>query len=633
MATDITVPSLGESVSEATVANWLKNQGEAVSADEAIVELETDKVTLEVNAPTAGTISEVLVPTGETVEVGAVLGRIAEGQAAEAPSQPAAPQESNAPESRPAAASGGGNGAGQATGDGTGDAGAGGGESVDIPVPTLGESVSEATVASWLKNPGDAVKADEAVAELETDKVTLEVNAPADGVLSEQAVAQGETVQPGAILGRMTKGDAGAAPAQPAPTQSATAQSAPAHSAPTQSAPAQSAPAPSQPAASEAPAAAQAQPAGGQAQGQAAEATLDPKRAPRTDGRVTREDLLRFLGTGAGSVKPEDLAPSVRTAVADYGVDPSRVPGTGKDGRITKQDVIDVAEGRKQPLPLPGTSAVQAAAATGPAPTPGAQQQHAGAQGAGTAAAQQPAPQPAAGADGKPREERVKMSKLRQTIAKRLKEAQNTAAMLTTFNEVDMTAVNQIRAEYKDPFEKAHGIRLGMSCFFGKAVCQALKELPAVNARIEDDEIVYNNYYNVGMAVSTPQGLMVPVIRDIDRKSFADIESELRDLAKKGRDGKLTMDEMSGGTFTITNGGVFGSLLSTPILNRPQSGILGMHKIQERPMVVNGQVEARPMMYLALSYDHRIVDGREAVTFLVRVKECLEDPARMLLQM
>jgi 2-oxoglutarate dehydrogenase E2 component (dihydrolipoamide succinyltransferase) len=623
MATDITVPSLGESVSEATVATWLKNQGEAVSADEAIVELETDKVTLEVNAPTAGTISEVLVPTGETVEVGAVLGRIAEGQAAEAPSQPAAPRESKAPESQPAAAPAGGNGAGQAAGGGSGDAGASGGESVDIPVPTLGESVSEATVASWLKTPGDAVQADEAVAELETDKVTLEVNAPADGVLSEQAVAQGDTVQPGAILGRMTKGGAGAAPAQAAPSQSA--------------------PAPSQPAASEAPAAAPAQPAGSQAAAQTAEATLDPSRAPRTDGRVTRDDLLRFLGTGAASIKPEDLAPSVRTAVEDYGVDPSRVPGSGKDGRITKQDVIDVAEGRKQPLPLPGTSAVQAAAATGPAPTPGAQQQHAGAQGAGTAGAgtaaaqqpapQQPAPQPAAGADGKPREERVKMSKLRQTIAKRLKEAQNTAAMLTTFNEVDMTAVNQIRAEYKDQFEKAHGIRLGMSCFFGKAVCQALKELPAVNARIEDDEIVYNNYYNVGMAVSTPQGLMVPVIRDIDRKSFADIESELRDLAKKGRDGKLTMDEMSGGTFTITNGGVFGSLLSTPILNRPQSGILGMHKIQERPMVVNGEVRARPMMYLALSYDHRIVDGREAVTFLVRVKECLEDPARMLLQM
>jgi 2-oxoglutarate dehydrogenase E2 component (dihydrolipoamide succinyltransferase) len=632
MATDITVPSLGESVSEATVANWLKNQGDAVSADEAIVELETDKVTLEVNAPAAGTISEVLVPTGETVEVGALLGRIAEGESAGGESAGAKaeqpkPQESKS-QQQPAPASGGGNGSGQpaAAGGGAGDGGqgdSGGGESVDIPVPTLGESVSEATVASWLKNPGDAVKADEAVAELETDKVTLEVNAPADGVLSEQAVAQGETVEVGAILGRMTKGGA------PAQTGSGQQQAAPAQS--------------SQPAASEAPAQQppHQQPAqtGAQASGgdasQSAEAMLDPKRAPRTDGRVTRDDLMRFLGTGAGSVRPEDLAPSVRTAVEEYGVDPSRVPGSGKDGRITKQDVIDVAEGRKEPLPLPGTSAVQAAAATGPAPSPAAQQQHAGAQGAGTAAAKQPAQQPtaAAGADGKPREERVKMSKLRQTIAKRLKEAQNTAAMLTTFNEVDMTAVNQIRAEYKETFEKAHGIRLGMSCFFGKAVCQALKELPAVNARIEDDEIVYNNYYNVGMAVSTPQGLMVPVIRDIDRKSFADIESELRDLAKKGRDGKLTMDEMSGGTFTITNGGVFGSLLSTPILNRPQSGILGMHKIQERPMVVDGQVQARPMMYLALSYDHRIVDGREAVTFLVRVKECLEDPARLLLQM
>ncbi|MBK1667689.1 dihydrolipoyllysine-residue succinyltransferase [Rhodovibrio sodomensis] len=624
MATDITVPSLGESVSEATVANWLKNQGDPVSADEAIVELETDKVTLEVNAPTAGTVSEVLVATGETVEVGTVLGRIAEGQTAEAPRQPSAPQQDSKPAEQPAAAPSSGSGGGPAGGSGDDPGGSGGGESVDIPVPTLGESVSEATVASWLKNPGDAVKADEAVAELETDKVTLEVNAPADGVLSEQAAAQGETVQAGSILGRMTRGGAPAAAgsAQPAPAASA---------------------GPSQPAASEAPAPAAAspgQPAGpaqpAAQEGESATATLDPKRAPRTDGRVTRDDLLRFLGPGAGSVRPEDLAPAVRTAVQEYGVDPSRVPGSGKDGRITKQDVIDVAEGRKQPLPLPGTSAVQAAAATGPAPGPGAQQQHAGAQGGGTAPAQQAAPAPAAaatGADGKPREERVKMSKLRQTISKRLKEAQNTAAMLTTFNEVDMTAVNQIRADYKEQFEKAHGIRLGMSCFFGKAVCQALKELPAVNARIEDDEIVYNNYYNVGMAVSTPQGLMVPVIRDIDRKSFADIESELRDLAKKGRDGKLTMDEMSGGTFTITNGGVFGSLLSTPILNRPQSGILGMHKIQERPMAVNGEVQVRPMMYLALSYDHRIVDGREAVTFLVRVKECLEDPARMLLQM
>jgi 2-oxoglutarate dehydrogenase E2 component (dihydrolipoamide succinyltransferase) len=498
--------------------------------------------------------------------------------------------------------------------------------------------MSEATVASWLKNPGDLVKADEAVAELETDKVTLEVNAPADGVLAEQAVATGETVEVGAVLGRMTKGGAPAATGQ----QTASQPSQPSH--------------PSQPTASEAP---EPQPAGGPAaqtaqQAPAAQAAsaaaqsdvgggLDPRRAPRTDGRVTRDDLMRFLGQGPGTVRPEDLAPAVRTAVEQYGVDPTRIPGTGKDGRITKQDVIDYAEGRTRPLAPPAelsAPAVQAAAATGPAPGAGAQQQHAGTQGAASGqapAAQQPASQARAEApaqpDGKPREERVKMSRLRQTIAKRLKEAQNTAAMLTTFNEVDMTAVNQIRAQYKEQFEKIHGIRLGMSCFFGKAVTQALKELPAVNARIEDDEIVYNNYVSLGMAVSTPNGLMVPVIRDTDKKSFADIELELRDLAKKGRDGKLTMEDMSGGTFTITNGGVFGSLLSTPILNRPQSGILGMHKIQDRPMAVNGQVEVRPMMYLALSYDHRIVDGREAVTFLVRVKECLEDPARLLLQM
>jgi 2-oxoglutarate dehydrogenase E2 component (dihydrolipoamide succinyltransferase) len=344
---------------------------------------------------------------------------------------------------------------------------------------------------------------------------------------------------------------------------------------------------------------------------------------------VTRDDLMRFLSGGPDSVRPEDLAPAVRTLVQQYGVDPSQIPGTGKDGRLTKQDVIDFAEGRTQPLSAPAGAGAAQAPAAAPQPQQPAAQQQPGMQGAG------PGTQPAAKAPdaGDGREERVKMSKLRQTIAKRLKEAQNTAAMLTTFNEVDMTEVNRIRAQWKDDFEKAHGIRLGMSCFFGKAVVQALKELPAVNARIEGEEIVYNHYYNIGMAVSTPQGLMVPVLRDLDKLSMAEIEGTLRDLAKKGRDGKLTMDEMSGGTFTITNGGVFGSLLSTPILNRPQSGILGMHKIQDRPMAVNGKVEVRPMMYLALSYDHRIVDGREAVTFLVRVKECLENPERLLLQM
>jgi 2-oxoglutarate dehydrogenase E2 component (dihydrolipoamide succinyltransferase) len=332
---------------------------------------------------------------------------------------------------------------------------------------------------------------------------------------------------------------------------------------------------------------------------------LDPAAAPRTGGKITKSDLMAFLESSAVG----DLGPAVRKLVEENRLDPAVIPASGKDGRLTKEDVLNFLEGKAKPL---------AAAASAKAGTPA------------PAAAKPPA---APAAVSGLREERVRMTKLRQTIARRLKEAQNTAAMLTTFNECDMSAVMALRAQYKDAFEKKHGVKLGFSSFFTKAVVGALQEMPAVNGRIDGDEIVYHHYYDIGMAVSTPNGLMVPVMRDCDKKSFAEIETALGELAAKGRDGKISLDEMTGGTFTITNGGVFGSMLSTPILNMPQSAILGLHKIQERPVAVKGQVEIRPMMYLALSYDHRIIDGREAVTFLVRVKEAIEDPQRLLIGM
>ena len=564
MATDIVVPVLGESVSEATVAQWLKQPGDAVAVDEPLVELETDKVTLEVNASTAGVLSEVVAAEGENVEVGALLGRIGEGAgAAPAPKQESKPTPAPAPEATPA----------PAAAPAAPAAAGGNGETMNIAVPTLGESVSEATVAKWLKQPGEAVGADEPLVELETDKVTLEVNAPTTGSLQSIAAEEGATVEAGALLGVFAAG-AGAAPA-------------PAAAAPAKS----EAPAPTPTAAAPA------------ASGGAKE--LDPAAAPRTGGKITAADLMNFLeGSAVG-----DLGPAVRKLVAENNLDPALIPASGKDGRLTKEDVLAFLDGKTRPLAAP---------AAAPAATPAAA--------APTAAA---APAAAAGK----REERVRMPKLRQTIARRLKEAQNTAAMLTTFNECDMSAVMALRAQYKDAFEKKHAVKLGFSSFFTKAVVGALQELPAVNGRIDGDEIVYNHYYNIGMAVSTPNGLMVPVMRDCDQLSFAGIEKSLGELAAKGRDGKISMDDMAGGTFTITNGGVFGSMMSTPILNMPQSAILGLHKIQPRPVAVDGQVVVRPMMYLALSYDHRIIDGREAVTFLVRVKEAIEDPQRLLIGM
>ena len=405
----------------------------------------------------------------------------------------------------------------------------------EIRVPTLGESVSEATIGKWFKKPGDVVKADEPLVELETDKVTLEVNAPASGVLAEITAKDGETVTPGALLGQIAEGAAGAA-----------------------AAPKAAAPAPAKTAA----------PA--------------PAAAP---------------ASGGTSMPP---APAAAKVAADAGVDVNAVAGSGKRGQVLKGDVL--------------AAIANPPAAAAPVAIP---------------AAARPASAPADAS----REERVRMTKLRQTIARRLKDAQNVAAMLTTFNEVDMGAMMALRAQYKDAFEKKHGVKLGFMGFFVKACCQALKEVPAVNAEIDGTDIIYKNFCHIGVAVGTDKGLVVPVVRDADQMSIAQVEKAIGDFGKRARDGKLGIEDMQGGTFTISNGGVYGSLMSTPILNAPQSGILGMHKIQERPMVVGGKIEIRPMMYLALSYDHRIVDGKEAVTFLVRVKENLEDPARLVLDL
>jgi 2-oxoglutarate dehydrogenase E2 component (dihydrolipoamide succinyltransferase) len=439
---------------------------------------------------------------------------------------------------------------------------------VEVKVPTLGESVSEATVAKWFKAAGDAVAQDEALVELETDKVTVEVNAPVAGALKSISAAEGAEVQVGALLGVIEEGAAGA---KPAATPKAEAAPAPKKDV---------APPPAKPAPTPAPAAAPA-----------------PAPAP----------ARAAMPTGAPASKP--LSPAVRKLVEDNGLDAARIPASGRDGRLTKGDVLDFV--------ARGGAAGGAKAAPAAAPST-------------AALAPQPAgPLPPRPAD--PREERVRMSKLRRIIAARLKEAQNTAAMLTTWNEVDMGAAMELRARYRDAFEKKHGVRLGFMSMFVRAACIALKEWPAVNGEIYGDELIYKNYYNVGVAVGTPQGLVVPVLRDADKMSFAGIEGTIADFGRRARDGKLGIDEMSGGTFTISNGGVFGSLNSMPILNVPQSAILGMHKIDKRPVAVGDQVVIRPMMYLALSYDHRIVDGREAVSFLVRVKECIEDPERILI--
>ena len=418
----------------------------------------------------------------------------------------------------------------------------------DILVPTLGESVSEATIGRWYKKPGDTVAADEPLVELETDKVTLEVNAPAAGQLGEILVKDGETVEPGALLGSIVEAGAGGAKAAPK-----------------------------------------------------AETKPEAKaEAPAKESSASYGSHGEAAPQGGRPVG--DHGPAVAKLARESGVDPSGVNGSGKDGRVTKGDMLGaIAKGASQPAPAKEAK-----------PT---------------------LPRAPAAPDDAAREERVRMTKLRQTIARRLKDAQDTAAMLTTFNDVDMSAVMAMRSQYKDVFEKKHGTKLGFMGFFTKAVIGALKDVPAVNAEIDGQDLVYKNYYHIGIAVGTDKGLVVPVVRDADDLSIAGIEKKIAGFGKKAREGKLSIDEMQGGTFTITNGGIYGSLMSTPILNAPQSGILGMHRIEERPVVRAGKIEARPMMYLALSYDHRIVDGKEAVTFLVRVKEALEDPARLVLDL
>jgi len=411
----------------------------------------------------------------------------------------------------------------------------------EVKVPTLGESITEATIGEWLKQPGDPVKADEPIASLETDKVAVEVPSPVAGVMGAHLAKPGDTVNVGAMIAMIEAGGAAASPA-PAPAAAKAEAAAPA--------PAQQAPA-----------------AGGE------------------------EPVMT-------------LSPAVRRLVLEHGLDPSSIKGSGKDGRLTKEDVLAAATAAKDaPAPAP------AAPATVPAPT---------------------AALPEIGGR---KEERVRMTRLRQTIAHRLKEAQNSAAILTTFNDVDMTAVMEARSKYKDLFEKKHGVRLGFMGFFVKAACQALKDVPAVNASIEGDEIVYRDYADISVAVSAPNGLVVPVIRDAQTLSVAQVENTIGDFGKRAKDGTLKLEEMKGGTFTISNGGVFGSLMSTPIINPPQSGVLGLHRIEDRPVVRDGQIVIRPMMYLALSYDHRIVDGREAVTFLVAIKNAIEDPTRLLIDL
>lgn len=491
MAIEIKVPVLPESVADATVATWHVKPGDKVSRDQNLVDIETDKVVLEVVAPEDGVIADIIEVEGNTVLAEQVIGKL---EAGEGTAEAAAPAAAPAPASSNTE-----------------------GESVEIKVPVLPESVADATIATWHVQPGEAVSQDQNLVDIETDKVVLEVVAPADGALSEVLFAEGDTVTAEQVIAKFT---AGAAPAAAAPA--------------------------------------------------AAESAGEENDA---------------------------LSPSVRRLLAEKGIDASSIKGTGKGGRVTKEDVEKHLKGGSAPAAAP------AAKAEAPAVAP----------------------------LGDRTEKRVPMTRLRKTIANRLLEAKNSTAMLTTFNEINMKPIMDLRKQYKDAFEERHGIRLGFMSFYVKAVTEALKRFPEVNASIDGDDIVYHNYFDISIAVSTPRGLVTPVLRDTDALGMAGIEGGIRELALKGRDGKLSMDELQGGNFTITNGGVFGSLMSTPIINPPQSAILGMHKIQERPMAVNGKVEILPMMYLALSYDHRIIDGKESVGFLVTVKEMLEDPTRLLL--
>ncbi|MCG9710028.1 2-oxoglutarate dehydrogenase complex dihydrolipoyllysine-residue succinyltransferase [Pseudoalteromonas shioyasakiensis] len=497
MSTEIKVPVLPESVADATVATWHVSVGDKVSRDQNLVDIETDKVVLEVVAPNDGVITEISQEEGATVLGEQVIALLGDADAAPASDESAPAKSEDAPAAQSAPASE--------------------GKEVDIKVPVLPESVADATIATWHVQPGEAVTRDQNLVDIETDKVVLEVVAQEDGIMGEHIHAEGETVLGEQVIGKVK---AGAAPAAPA---------------------------------------------------------AKAEEAPASDSNDSSDVLT----------------PSVRRLIAEKGLDASKIKGSGKNGRVTKEDVDKFL---KAPAAAPKAEAAAPAAPMGDRT-----------------------------------QKRVPMTRLRKTIANRLLEAKNSTAMLTTFNEVNMKPIMDLRKQYQEVFEKRHGIRLGFMSFYVKAVTEALKRFPEVNASIDGDDIVYHNYFDISIAVSTPRGLVTPVLKDCDKLSVAEIEKGIRELALKGRDGKLSIDDMTGGNFTITNGGVFGSLLSTPIINLPQSSILGMHKIQERPMAVNGKVEILPMMYLALSYDHRQIDGKESVGFLVTIKELLEDPTRLLL--
>ncbi|MDU0114810.1 2-oxoglutarate dehydrogenase complex dihydrolipoyllysine-residue succinyltransferase [Psychrosphaera aquimarina] len=491
MTTEIKVPVLPESVADASVATWHVSVGDTVSRDQNLVDIETDKVVLEVVAPEDGVITEILQEEGATVLGEQLLAKIEDAAGASAPAAAPAASAPQAP--------------------------AGETKTIQIKVPVLPESVADATIATWHVQEGQSVSRDENLVDIETDKVVLEVVSPEDGVVTKIISPEGETVLGDQLIAEVTFGASAAAAAPAAAEESSSA-----------------------------------------------------------------DDVL---------------SPSVRRLISEKGLDASKITGTGKNGRVTKEDVESFMK-------------AQASAPKAPAPVSAT---------------------PSSQVLGERTQKRVPMTRLRKTIAKRLLEAKNSTAMLTTFNEINMKPIMDLRKQYKDVFEERHGARLGFMSFYVKAVVEALKRFPAVNASIDGDDIVYHNYFDVSIAVSTPRGLVTPVLRDCDKLGFAEIENGIRELAIKGRDGKLTVEEMQGGNFTVTNGGVFGSLLSTPILNLPQAAILGMHKIQDRPMAVNGKVEILPMMYLALSYDHRLIDGKESVGFLVTIKELLEDPTRLLL--
>ena len=519
MAIDIKVPQLPESVADATIATWHVKPGDKVSRDQNLVDIETDKVVLEVVAEADGVIGEIIADEGTTVTAEEVIGKIEEGAGDD--SNDDSDSKDSAKEDKKEESSSKDDNASEKSGSGEGS-----GEKIEVKVPQLPESVSDATIATWHVKAGDAVKRDQNLVDIETDKVVLEVVAPADGVLAEITQDEGATVGADDVIGTV---EAGAAASGSADKSSA--------------------------------------------------------KSEETSTEQKDEGYSEVAG------------PAVRRLLGEHGLKPSDVKGTGKGGRVTKEDVEKHVKG----------------------------QQSKSSSSSSQSASQQPQ------AAGDRDQKRVPMTRLRKRIAERLLQAKNDTAMLTTFNEINMKPIMDLRKKYKDVFEETHGTRLGFMGFYVKAVTEALKRFPDVNASIDGDDIVYHNFFDVSIAVSTPRGLVTPVLRDTDKMSIADMENGIRELAIKGRDGKLTLEEMQGGNFTITNGGVFGSLLSTPILNPPQSAILGMHKIQERPMVVDGKIEILPMMYLALSYDHRIIDGKQSVGFLVTVKELLEDPQRLIL--